>query len=295
MCAIPRHEKYSFLCIADNLRIQYNTMEIPELSREEIQELISAKAQLEEKERQLHEELELAAELQKSLLPKEYPPDVPVEIIHRYMPFREVGGDFFDYIRLDEHRIGIIITDVSGHGIASAFLTAMFKSTFSHIAPKSNSAADTMAELNRELCALVRTEHYLTAFYVIIDTRNMTCEYCNAGHPKQLLLRNNGNIEELTSVGFFLGMFEGTEYENKQFRLETGDTICLFTDGIIETVGDNETLYDRERVAAGLIATNGKSLETAANHIMTDLLHFMSTPVFADDITLLLIRTAETI
>ncbi|MBN2509736.1 MAG: serine/threonine-protein phosphatase [Spirochaetales bacterium] len=270
-------------------------MELPELSKEEIQHLIDAKSRLEENERRLHEELELAAELQKSLLPREYPSDLPVEIIHRYMPYREVGGDFFDFIRLDTHKIGIIITDVSGHGIASAFLTAMFKSTFAHIAPKCASAAETMTALNRELCSLVRTDHYLTAFYLIIDTEHMVCEYCNAGHPKQLLLRHDGNISELTSVGFFLGMFEGTDYENRQLVLETGDTLCLFTDGIIETIDEHETLYERERVAAGLVKTAGSSLETTANHIMSDLIQFMSTPVFSDDITLLLIRMVETI
>ena len=270
-------------------------MEISEFSQKDIEALIETKNKLEERDRRLKEELLLASELQKSLLPRDYPQDMPVEIIHRYIPYMDIGGDFFDYIRLDENRLGIIITDVSGHGIASAFLTALFKGAFNHLAPKCNSAAETMAALNAEFCSIVHTDHYLTAFYIILDTEKMTCEYCNAGHPKQLLITKNDKISELTSGGFFLGMFDGTEYQSSRIKLHQGDTLCLFTDGIIETTGSDEALYDRESIKGALRVTNGQSLELVANYVMTDLLNFMSAPHFDDDITLLLIKLVETI
>ncbi len=255
--------------------------------------LQNAMEKLEVHNRQILEELSLASELQKSLLPKEFPDDLPFNIAHRYVPFLDIGGDFFDVIRLDKTTVGFIITDVSGHGVASAFLTSMFKSSFNHFAPEEFSPAVVLSNLNKEFSRTIRTEHYLTAFYLIINTETMKCTFCNAGHPKQLLFRESGEIVELTTIGFFIGMFEGTDYEDNTIDLISGDKICLFTDGIMETVDPEGNLFGRENIIRVIQEGECKSLNEISNNLFSKVIEHMGDAGQDDDITFLLIELME--
>lgn len=260
--------------------------------KKQAEQLRRAKKLLEERNRVMMEELALASELQKSLLPRETPQELPLTISHRYIPYLSVGGDFFDYQQISPSKVGLIIADASGHGVASAFLTAMMKSAFNHLSSKTDSPAELLAGINEEFCRTIRTDHYITAFYGVIDTESLECVYANAGHPPQILMRRDGEIEELNTEGFFLGTFESTVYRESAFTLYPGDRLVLFTDGLLETVDTRLEAFGRERLLRILNETGETDLESMSNEVISELLAFLGGASFQDDITLL---TAEMI
>ncbi len=276
--------------IQDNI-LKERTIELEsanEILQKQALELKNALEELEKKNRQIIEELSLASELQKSLLPKEFPTDLPLNFAHKYIPYAYIGGDFFDIKRLDKNKVGIIIADVSGHGVSSAFITTMFKSQFDLYAPQSLSTAETLSNLNREFTHMIHTEHYITAFYSIIDTEEMKLYYSNAGHPNQLLFHPNGEVKELSTIGFFLGMFEGTEYEEKVIELESGDRIIYNTDGILETENENHEQFGKAGIIKIMKENINKDIEEVSNSLLSELMMYMAEPNFQDDITILI-------
>ncbi|MCK4543352.1 MAG: serine/threonine-protein phosphatase [Spirochaetales bacterium] len=290
--------KNSLMTGVNNRLLQQRAIELKsanEILEQRAVELQNSLEQQDGMHQQIMEELALASELQKSLLPREFPTGLPLDFCHRYMPYSQIGGDFFEIARLDENHLGIIITDVSGHGVASAFVTAMFKSSFAHLSSGLISPAETFALLNTEFTRVIRTEHYLTAFYAVVNLEDFTCTYCNAGHPKQLLFRKNGEIEELTTIGFFIGMFEGTEYEEKTIQFNPGDKLLLFTDGILETENEEAVPFGRENLIRVVQEYPDQDLEGLANAIMSNLIMYNAEPIFQDDITFLITEILESL
>ena len=257
--------------------------------------LEKAKKLLEERNQSITEELALASELQKSLLPRETPTDLPLTIAHRYLPFLSVGGDYYDYLTLSPNKVGIIIADASGHGVASAFLTAMMKSSFSHLAAKTQSPAKLLSKMNEEFCRTIRTDHYITAFYIIIDTEKMECVFSNAGHPKQILIHESGEADLISTAGFFLGTFESTVYEEKRLKLKPGDRLLLYTDGLLETADANMKPFGREQLLDIIRTHNNQDIEMLCNEVITRLLEFMGGESFQDDITILAAEMIESL
>ncbi len=291
-------EKAERMSAIKSSMIQQRTLELEnanEVLQQQTTKLQNALEMLETRNTQMMEELTMASEFQKSLLPKEFPDDLPVNFVHKYIPYLQVGGDFFDIIKLDDDNIGFIITDVSGHGVASALITSMCKSAFDHYAPGNFSPADTLSQINNEFSKSIRTEHYLTGFYIIINTKTMECTYCNAGHPKQLLIRSNGEAVELSTMGFFIGMFEGTKYEDKKMVLESGDKICLFTDGVLEPENSEAVPFGRENIIKTINENSNANLQDISNSLVSNLINYMHEPTFQDDITILLIEIMESL
>jgi serine phosphatase RsbU (regulator of sigma subunit) len=263
------------------------------LLRDKAEELRKSLELIEYRNKQMVDELNLASELQKSLLPKEFPADSDFEFSHKYIPLSGVGGDFFDVMQIDAEHIGIVIIDVSGHGVAPAFITAMFKSSFHHFAPGELSPAKVLSALNQEFLSTLRSEHYLTAFYAILDTRDLSCAFCSAGHPKQLLARADGRFEELGTMGFFIGMFENSMYEDGRVTLGAGDCLFFFTDGIIETHTAEGEAFGREGIVRTCAAHRDESLDSMTNELIAAVLQFSGTPELEDDITFVAARVIE--
>jgi len=239
-------------------------------------------------------ELALANELQKSLLPRNISKDLPINFTHRYLPHAYIGGDFFDIIRFDNNRIGIIIADVSGHGAAAAFITAMLKSSLDHFPLEKLSPAQLLSQLNDEFFDHIR-EHYITAFYSIIDTENMNCTYCNAGHPKQLLIHNNGKMEELKASGFFIGMFKNIVFEDRITPLYPGDRLIFFTDGIIGVRNTKDELFGLKTLKRHIKKGKDDNITSLSNNIIDNVIMHMKENRFPDDITLLIAEMIEDI
>jgi serine phosphatase RsbU (regulator of sigma subunit) len=256
--------------------------------QDETMRLKAARDELDLKNKKITEELALAGVIQNSLLPRHFPADVPLNFSHKYIPHEYIGGDFFDILQVDERHLGILIADVSGHGVSSALITTMLKSVFLHDARGCLSPARVLKKLNVEFTQAIRTEHYITAFYSIIDTERLTMKFANAGHPRQILVRGNGDAELIGANGFFLGMFEPTEYEERSVDLQPGDRLINYTDGIIECPDETGAHFGQENLLRVITRHAGDDIEYLSKRIIIDLIAYMAEARFPDDITLLI-------
>ncbi len=258
-------------------------------------ELKETLSRLDGANRQLVDELNLASELQKSLLPRTYPSDIPLEFAHKFMPLNSIGGDLFDVLRLDEKTLGLVIADVSGHGVGPALVTAMFKSSFGLHCKAIRSPAALMAELNEELGIALTTGHYVTAFAAIIDTDSLEMRYCSAGHPNQLLIKANGESQELATMGFLLGMMANMDYEEKSVVLDPGDTVVFFTDGVFESPDLQGNMFGREGILRSVGSRLGSGVEELSDGLLSDLLSWTQGTEATDDITILMTQVIESL
>jgi serine phosphatase RsbU (regulator of sigma subunit) len=258
-------------------------------------ELSQAMARLDGANKLLVNEMNLAAELQKSLLPRSYPKDAPLEFAHKFIPLDSIGGDYFDVVRLDEKTLGLVIADVSGHGVGPALVAAMFKSSFALVGKAVRSPARLMAALNAEMNGFLTTGHYVTAFAAFVDLETLEMCFTSAGHPKQLLVRADGRYEELTTQGFLLGMVEGMDYEEKRLVLEPGDTLVLFTDGVIETPDSGGGMFGREGIVRSVLARLGSGPGELSAGLFSDLLTWGAGTEAQDDVTILMAQVLESL
>jgi serine phosphatase RsbU (regulator of sigma subunit) len=266
-----------------------------ELLQSQAEDLKEALARLDGANRQLVDELNLASELQKSLLPRSYPSDVPLEFAHKFIPLNSIGGDFFDVLRLDEKTLGLVIADVSGHGVGPALITAMFKSSFGLQCKGQSSPAALMKALNAELGSILTTGHYVTAFSALIDLESLEMRYCSAGHPNQLLVKADGGSMELATMGFLLGMMADMEYEEKSLVLDPGDTLVLFTDGVLESSDSKGNFFGREGILRSVASRIGAGPGDLSDGLFADLLSWSEGVEAADDVTILMAQVIESL
>ncbi len=250
---------------------------------------------LESRNRQMIKELNLAVELQKSLLPKAYPATPSAAFTHRYIPLAMVGGDFFALSKMEGDRVGVLIADVSGHGVAPAFITAMIRSLFDYLHPREESPAEVIRRINEEFSKIVNTDHFVTAFYGIFDFEAMTCTYCGAGHPPQLIVHADGSVTRLPSEDPIIGMTEDCEYHDLRVPLAGGDLLCFYTDGVQEARDARDRMFGVQGIEETVIRNRNSDLESLADALITGVIQFMKDPVFEDDITVVLGQVIESL
>ncbi|MBN2353140.1 MAG: serine/threonine-protein phosphatase [Spirochaetales bacterium] len=255
---------------------------------EETKRLKATRDELDLKNKKMTEELALANIIQNSLLPKEFPRDVPLNFSHKYIPHEYIGGDFFEILQVDERHLGILIADVSGHGVSSALITAMLKSTFIHAARDCLSPGRVLRKVNVDFTRVMRTEHYITAFYTVIDTESYKLTYAAAGHPRQLILRKGAPAEPIGANGFFLGMFESTVYDEKSITLDPGDRLIFFTDGLIECPNSEGRHFGAENLKRVIETHRDEDIESLSKNLIVELIAYMADARFPDDVTLLI-------
>jgi serine phosphatase RsbU (regulator of sigma subunit) len=210
---------------------------------EEMNEVIQAQNQ------RMINELEMAARLQKSLLPDTFENINGVSFSCKYFPSIHIGGDLYDVVDVGSGQSGFMIADVSGHGVAAALISCMFKMSFHALASTVASPKILMHLLNKELRPVLN-EDYITSFYVLVDRYSKSISFSNAGHPTPLLYkRSTGEIKELDTDGFFLGSFDDGGYEEKtEPGIEKGDALLLYTDCILETENETGEQYGKQRL-----------------------------------------------
>jgi len=198
------------------------------------QELLARNAALARMTQALQGEIEIAREIQSSLLPRELPRMLGMGFVVRYMPSRPVGGDLYDVLPLDDNRLGIFIADVSGHGLPAAFEAALVRMSFLNRAHPSLAPSQVLGAMNRDLRQSLAVGHYATAFYGVLELDTLQFHYCRASHPRPAILKPDGQIVRLASQGLFLGIVDSANYKDSSVQLEAGDRLCLFTDGYYE-------------------------------------------------------------
>lgn len=283
-------------------RLLMESAEARDLLEEQAARLTITLAEMDEKNeiirvqnRRMVEELEMAARLQKSLLPDTFENLNGVSFTCRYIPSIHIGGDLYDVVDLGGGQTGFIIADVSGHGVAAALISSMFKMSFHALAATVASPTILMHMLNRELKPVL-DEDYITAFFVITDRFGKSITYTNAGHPTPLLYkRATGEIRELDTDGFFLGSFDDGGYEEKsETGIETGDALLMYTDCIIETENEKGEQYGRERlVSCFRHAVENLRGNDIIEAIEADVRAFNCRESLDDDLTVLLLEFWE--
>jgi phosphoserine phosphatase RsbU/P len=179
-------------------------------------------------------ELEIASQIQSSILPREVPRIAGLEIAARYLPMSAVAGDFYDFLVVDETQIGILIADVTGHGVPAALIASMLKVAFVAQAPHADDPARVLTGLNRALCGKF-DDHFVTAAYVFLDIEKGVMRYAGAGHPPLMLLsRVTGKVRQIEQNGLMLGLFPEAAYSATEIQLHAGDRCLLYTDGVVE-------------------------------------------------------------
>jgi len=209
--------------------------------------LREARAQLAAQLLALNNELEMARQIQLSILPHSIPKLSGLEIAACFLPMTSVAGDFYDFIQIDGKHIGILIADVSGHGLPSALIASMLQVSLTGQAGHASEPSKVLAGLNRALCGKF-THNFVTAAYVYVDLEKNLMRYAGAGHPPVLQWRNStGKTVKVLENGLVLGMSEEAIYEALEFPLEPGDRYVLYTDGVPEAANPSEEQFGVER------------------------------------------------
>ncbi|MDH3214337.1 MAG: serine/threonine-protein phosphatase [Myxococcales bacterium] len=193
--------------------------------------------------------LRLAHELQFELLPRELPPGAPVSIASVLESYCHLSGDLFGWELLSDGTFLIWIVDMSGHGVRAGLTSAVLKLLLGQLRERSR-IDELMTSLNRELSGSLKPEHrniFATAFFLTLSPDG-TGVYGSAGHPPMLVRRRSGDIEELESIDRPLGLFDDTEYESRQLHFGTGDTLLLYTDGLVEAEGHDGEFFGLTRL-----------------------------------------------
>ncbi len=239
---------------------------------------------------QQEEELKRAREIQQMLLPSKLPQLPGAQISGAWQPAREVSGDYFDVIQLDERRIGICVGDVAGKGITAALLMANLQASFRAFATADATPQVVCTKLNKFLCANIASGKFVTFFYAVLDAEKRTLVYENAGHCPGLLIRENGAVESLRGGGAVLGALPDWVYQDYAVQLQAGDKLLLWTDGITEAENAQLEEFGEERLleAARIEVTTALDTQRA---IMQRVTAFCGAN-FRDDATLLVLRVS---
>ncbi len=248
-------------------------------------------ARLVERDRQrrrLEQEIEIAREIQRALLPGSFRNFAHVEASGINIPCLSIGGDYFDVFSMDKERAAFLIADVAGKGHGAALLAAMLRGALLGITIGSDPAR-VIEHINRFFCEHPEVERYATVFFGILNGEGHI-EYVNAGHPSPILLRRKEVSEPFTEGSFPVGMMPEATYRTACVQLEPGDTLVLYTDGVTEAADPDQQLFGLPRLRTLLNGRHDKPLDEIQNHILRLVREFARGAGQADDITLLLIR-----
>ena len=243
-----------------------------------------------EKER-LEEEMRLASQIQQNLLPRKIPTLPGIEVAAFNRPSREVGGDYFDVIKLDETRLLTMVADVTGKGVPASLLMANLQACLHVMLPMDLSLEETTAHMNRVICENTDFDKFITSFIGVVDVQAHAYRYVNAGHNPPMHFRKSGEVALLEKGGLLLGVMKNMPYERGTAGLEAGDVLVLFTDGVTEAMSPDEEEYGEERLEPLVRDRLDASAQAILDAIYADVLRFTHDPAsLSDDLTMIVIK-----
>jgi phosphoserine phosphatase RsbU/P len=244
----------------------------------------------------INKELQIANQIQASILPRGVPRIAGLEIVARYVPMSAVAGDFYDFLVVDDRHLGVLVADVTGHGVPAALIASMLKVAFAGQTTHAEDPARVLAGLNRALCGKFE-EHFVTAAYVFVDLDRFILRYAGAGHPPLLLVsRSNARgrdseSREVEANGLMLGLFPEAAYSSVEIPFDAGDRVLLFTDGILEATNSAREEFGKSRLKK-FLAASSSSASHLADALLLELRHWSGAEakrMHDDDITLLVL------
>ena len=265
------------------------------LLRQNIQQIEASRHELNAKNAELENDLHMASEIQQALLPGLLASDATnhLRVAHRYLPMGQVSGDFFHRLELAPGVVGLFICDVMGHGVRSAFITAMLRALIQELHHLGLRPGELLARMNEELKAILQqtgSPLYATALYVVVDAATGRGCLASAGHPDLMLLPHGQWVVKHLSPapktkGPALGLRTGASYGQTDFSIQPGETLLLFTDGLCEIFNEREEEFGREQLAQSAQKHAAQPLAGILDGMVADALAFAGGK-FQDDVCL---------
>jgi len=252
--------------------------------------LASLRRQLEEGRalRAKKREVVEAREIQRRLLPAQMPALARCEFQTFWQPAKEVGGDYFDAIRLGESSVALCIADVAGKGLPAALLMSNMQASVRGLARSVSSPAAMCRQLNRVALENTRSERFTTLFYAVLDTASGTLCYSNAGHVPPILVRQDGSMTRLSDGGTVLGIFADAVYEEAQVDVRAGDLLLLMTDGITEATNSCDEDFAEDRLIRLLVEHRNRPAAELQQTLLEAVRSFAG-QALQDDATLMIV------
>ena len=243
----------------------------------------------------LKNDLTTARDIQQYILPRVFPPfpedSDKVDIYASMEAAKDIGGDFYDFFRIDEDHIALVIADVCGKGIPAALFMAVSRTIIRSKGIQGCSAAECLTESNRLLAAYSIDCMFLTVFYAIYNIKTGLISYCNAGHNPPHLIRRDGTVSELPlSKNTIVGVFDGIEFQEDTLQLEQGDTLVMFTDGVTEATDTAYKEFGTERLDSILRQQSGSTPQQIIESVKAGIKEFVGEAEQSDDITMLVVK-----
>ena len=239
----------------------------------------------------LQQELDIATVIQTSILPKTFPKRKEFDIYAKMLPAKEVGGDLYDFFLIDKYRLGVVIGDVSGKGIASALLMAVCKTLLKATAYKGMPADNILSEVNNILVDESPSNMFVTVFYGVLDIRNGAFEYSNGGHNPPYLISNDGNVKQLDNIGgLLLGAMKDAEYESSVIMIQPGESLFFYTDGVTEAFNKYNEEFQDTRLSKILENKNSLRSNDLVKEVFENVKIFSNGTEQSDDITCLALK-----
>ena len=268
------------------------------LTIEKAIEQITYIKQMEKEHHQLESikgDLAVAREIQQAILPRIFPPFPEnaeiLDIAASMNAAKDVGGDFYDFFRIDDDKIGFAIADVSGKGVPAAIFMAVSRTLLRATGIKDSNPAECVSYSNNLLARESVKNMFVTVFYGIYNTKTGEIIYANAGHNPPYILKANGSIETLPmSKDIIAGVFDDYHFTEEKCQLEPGDTLFLFTDGVTEAIDISEKEYGDDRLKEVLRKQSDKSCQQIIDAVKADINEFVGEAEQSDDITMLVLK-----
>ena len=250
-------------------------------------------ADLRVKER-ISQELEGASRIQKTILPKNITNIYGLQIANYFEPAKEVGGDYYDYTVKDDENVSITIADVSGKGVPAAFLMALGRSILKTLERQGQSPADNLRNLNQIIYPDITEDMFITMLHSNFNNKTKILTYSNAGHNPLIVYRAKEDKVELHSVkGVAIGFVQGYNYKQGELKLEKGDIVLYYTDGITEAENPNKELFGFERLEKVIYDNRYNDVDTIKENILNEINIFRRDYPQVDDLTFVVIKNVE--
>ena len=246
--------------------------------------------EVEENARAQNQELEQAAEIQRGLLPGTAPIVAGLSLAGSNAPCHGVGGDYYDFIPLERGEVALMLGDVSGKGMPAALLMVDLRARIQVLSAGATDPAGMMATLDRHMEAVCPASRFVTFFLSVVDPVSGRVRYCNAGHNPPFVVRADGRVERLPSCGLPLGLMPGHTYESRECRLDRGDLLVLFSDGVTEALNAEATEFGDAGLERALLALRDADAPAILSGVTRALAGWAGDVPLADDSTLLVAK-----
>jgi serine phosphatase RsbU (regulator of sigma subunit) len=261
----------------------------------QVAQLVRQQQQQAQERERIKQELRVARLIQQTLLPK-HVPDLPgYGLAAYYQPAREVGGDFYDFMELDDGQLGLVVGDVTDKGVPAALVMATTRTLLRASAQRLDSPGEVLKRVNEVIVQDIPPNMFITCLYAILDPVTGLLRYANAGHDLPYRHKASaGGAEELRATGMPLGLLPGMEYEEKEIVLDRGDSVLFYSDGLVEAHDPHREMFGFPRLQ-GLVAGHRTGGEAMVTFLLSELTRFTGDEwEQEDDITLVTLERSET-